>query len=110
MIGCARSLLRCCVRLVSDFGSNAHEREITDVYAAEFLSFCSNGDGHARHGANYPGGRTGGPGSTRRRIHSELFARMDAPLLSLVRAAHLGSWPDNEPVPMERSGGCRSGR
>ena len=79
---------------------NAHEREITDVYAAGVPSICSNRDSgcDARRGANAFGGRAGWQRSAPRRTDPELFARMDSSCLSLVRAARIGPWPDNELV------------
>src|SRR6266568_9196168 len=91
---------------------NAHEREMTDVYAAEFPSICSSGDSgrNARHGANAFGGRAGRQRNAQRRIDSGLFTGMDSSLLSLVRAARIGGWPDHQFVPLGGAGGRGSGR
>src|SRR5437899_6062367 len=90
---------------------NAHEREMADVYAAGFPSICSSGDGgrNARHGANAFGGRAGRQRNAQRRIDSGLFTGMDSSLLSLVRAARIGGWPDHQFVPLGGAGGRGSG-
>src|SRR5258706_14993382 len=81
---------------------NAHEREMTDVYAAGFPSSCSGGDGgrDARCGANVLGGWDDRQRNAQRRIDSGLLPRMDLSRLSLVRAARIGPWPNNELVPL----------
>src|SRR5260370_10751903 len=83
-----------------DRNGRAHEREVTDVYAAGFPSISSSGDGGgaARHGAHAGGRRAGRQRSAPRRTDPGLFPRLESSGLSLVRAARIGSWPDNELV------------
>src|SRR5712671_3752824 len=102
----------CCTRGARDFrirygkcGSrigtgDAHEREVTNVYAAGFPSICSSGDGgcDARHGTNDFGGWAARRRNAQRRVDSGLFPRMESSRLSLVRAARIGAWPGDEQV------------
>jgi hypothetical protein len=82
------------------------------VYAAGFPSICSSGDGgcDARHGANAFGGRAGRQRSASRRTDPGLFPRMESSCLSLVRAACIGPWPDNELVALAGAAAPKSGR
>ena len=90
--------------------SKTDEREMTDVYAAEFSSICSNRNGgrDSRLGANAFG--HAGRQNAQRRIDPELYTRIDTSRLSLVRAARLGPRPDNQLVPLGGAGASRCGR
>src|SRR6516162_4665917 len=90
--------------------SKTEEREMTDGYAAEFSSICSNRNGgrDSRLGANAFG--HAGRQNAQRRTDPGLYTRMDASRLSLVRAARLGPRPDNQLVPLGGAGASRCGR
>jgi hypothetical protein len=79
---------------------DAHEPEVTNVYAVGFPSICSNGDGgcDTRHGANAFGGQSSRQRSAPRRAGPGLFPRMESSCLSLVRAPRIGALADSEPV------------
>src|SRR6266481_6647599 len=85
---------------------------MTDVYAAGVPSGCNSGGGNgdARHGANAFRGRAGRQRNAQRRIDPELFPRMDSSRLSLVRAARLGPWPNNELVALAGAATPNRGR
>jgi len=95
---------------------NVNQREVTDADAAGFPSFCSSGDdgGNVRHsadlGTNAFGDRTGRQRKAQRCIGTQLFRDVDSSCLSLVRAARIGAWPDQELVALGGAGPRGPGR